>query len=287
MLLLNPTNSPALLEQTSKRKISELGDYFVNGGPVPLVSAGGGRFRGVSQSHVSNMSTEVDDKESLIAGHLPTQNGNGHVMTLTLAEKELKQQATAATQAAASFSFWSIAVIVTLIFLLHGWISEMLVISVVSNHFKLGWFFALLTVIGQWIPTIPRRGWNKSEFRVEHIIVGVAHCLSLGMSNSGGMLVEYNTYSLFKSGKVVFVMLVSWLTLGVQPSPQELSWGLGLMAGLIMLTGADETYARESRRETSPIAGAALLFSGISGNALVSVGQQAALQRRALQKKNR
>jgi len=189
-----------------------------------------------------------------------------------------------AANAQVNIHFWTISAVVTIIFLCHGWIAEMLVISVVNNGYSLGWFFAFLTVIGQWLPTLPKRGWAKSTFRAEHAIVGVAHCVSMGMSNSGGMLVEYNTYSLFKSSKVVFVMMVSWATLGVQPSSQELMWGIGLMLGLLMLTGADETYKPESHRVTSPITGAALLFVGISGNALVSVGQQAALQRRVLLK---
>ncbi|KAH9256429.1 hypothetical protein BASA81_005343 [Batrachochytrium salamandrivorans] len=181
--------------------------------------------------------------------------------------------------------FWSTAFVVTVVFLMHGWLAEMLVISVVNNGYSLGWFFALLTVLGQWLPTLPRSGWKRTDgFRMEHMVVGFAHCFSLGMSNSGGMLVEYNTYSLFKSSKVVFVMLVSWLLLGVHASPQELFWGLGLMAGLLMLTGADEKYAPESHRVTAPILGATFLTCGIGGSALVSVSQQASLQRRVWQK---
>lgn len=184
--------------------------------------------------------------------------------------------------------FWPIAIVVTFVFLLHGWIAEFLVTSVVNNGYSLGWFFALLTVLGQWLPTIPGRGWDKTDgFRSEHGIVGIAHCVSLGMSNSGGMLVEYNTYALFKSAKVVFVMIVSWFMLGVQASPQELIWGVGLMVGLLMLTGADETSVGESHRlNTAPLVGACMLFIGIGGSALVSVGQQAAIQRRCLHKNN-
>ena len=226
---------------------------------------------------INSTSNGTDEKDGLLTSSLPSSPQAG---TTKVAANVSNQ----ASPSAPNVPFWTIAAMVTMIFLMHGWLAEMLVISVVNNGYSLGWFFAFLTVLGQWIPTLPRKGWNKSEFRIEHAIVGTAHCLSLGMSNSGGMLVEYNTYALFKSSKVVFVMMVSWATLNVQPSTQEIMWGLGLMIGLIMLTGADEKYHDESNRVTSPVTGAALLFAGISGNALVSVGQQAALQRRSLQK---
>lgn len=120
----------------------------------------------------------------------------------------------------------------TLVFLVHGWLAEMVVLDVVGHSLRLGWFFALVTVLGQWFPTLSNRGWERAEgFKIEHAIVGVAHCASLGFSNTGGMLVAYNTYSLFKSSKVVFVMFISWLTLGSHVTPTEVGWGLGLMFG--------------------------------------------------------
>ena len=192
--------------------------------------------------------------------------------------------AAASAAAANQVPFWPIAVAITFIFLMHGWLAEMVVLSVVENHLRLGWFFALITVVGQWVPAVMKRGWEKSDgFRIEHAIVGVAHCLSLGLSNTGGLMVEFNTFSLFKSAKVVFVMAVSWGLLSVSPSVEEWMWGLGLMAGLLVLTGADEAYSHESRRATSPVWGGLLLTVGVGMSALVSVGQQAALQRRALQ----
>jgi len=183
---------------------------------------------------------------------------------------------------ASSVPFWPIAIAVTVIFLIHGWLAEYVVLKVVQESLTLGWFFALVTVIGQWVPAVMKRGWEKGNgLVIEHVIVGVAHCVALGLSNTGGFLVEYNTYALFKSSKVVFVMFVSGIFFQHEISFGELAAGLGLVGGLLVLSGADKEYAEESNRVTSPVMGAAMLFLGVSLSALVSVGQQAALQRRA------
>jgi len=255
---------PQLQPQQQQQQQQRAGDG--DGFSLARALNGGG-----GEKDTSKMKLDGDDEDPA-AGSSASPNAPGAAAAASTAES------------AASVPFWPIAVAITLIFLMHGWLAELVVLAVVENKLRLGWFFALVTVVGQWVPALAKRGWEKSDGpRFEHVIVGVAHCLSLGMSNSGGLLVEFNTFSLFKSAKVVFVMAVSLAFLGVAPSPQEWMWGLGLMVGLLVLTGADEAYSHESLRATSPLMGGLTLTVGVGMSALVSVGQQAALQRRALQ----
>ena len=192
--------------------------WAIRRNPRTIINLDNGRFR--RTSFKMNEDLEKQGQVHINGnGENYNVNGNGEIHKITSAIDTLISPVPSPSiekptrdPSVAAVPFWPIAIIVTIVFLVHGWLAELLVISVVNNNYRLGWFFALLTVLGQWLPTIPKLGWRKTDgFRIEHGIVGVAHCVSLGMSNTGGMLVEYNTYSLFKSSKVVFVMIISWI----------------------------------------------------------------------------
>jgi len=174
------------------------------------------------------------------------------------------------------------------IMMIQSLIVEEIILTMKAEGFKLGWFFSFLNALATFFISCLKSDRKfmqglRENMTAEHIIAGSAYSLAQGMAGVSTIFLRFNTVTVFKSSKVVFVMLMSHLILGEPITRTAISHSFLMSVGLFALSNSDLKTSKHADEKQDSIFGIILIVAGLATSAIGNVIQQAVLQETPIQ----
>eukprot|EP00924_Labyrinthula_sp_SR-Ha-C_P001156 maker-scaffold_7-snap-gene-15.44-mRNA-1 protein AED:0.13 eAED:0.13 QI:155/0.66/0.5/1/1/1/4/0/380 len=185
------------------------------------------------------------------------------------------------TDICSSHTVWLIACFTVLI--AHGLLAEDILLAMKEEGYHLGWFFSCLSAGTSFLISCYFSGGSEfykyfsQRICTKHIVSGLSFSIGQGLAGTSQLFLHYNTITIFKSCKLVFVMLTSKFLLNEPLTRKAALLSFVMALGLIILSQSDMKNTKDEDK-TDSFFGLFLITSSLGVASIGNVVQQAALQ---------